>query len=236
MSRGQGKAIPKVGISNLDEIANTSIGDCFRTLGIEKLNWQVALASFQSGNSAGARLLRDSPNLHSLINEHIPSQASSEFVEQYVRITAKKAHTALNHLNSIKVAGNLKIADFRNIASQSFLEYFFSPFNDRRGGPCRHCGQFWMKKNKRHTIYCSKACGAKHTALASNRKRRRNERENLVEVAMKSVTEWSRSRRKIDWKKWVVSRHPEISKKFLSQLVKNGELVDPVQPKTVRGD
>ncbi len=157
-----------------------------------------------------------------------------KFVEQYVHMNAEKTHAALNAPDSIQIVGDLKIADFRNIAGQSFLEYFFSPFNDRRGGPCRQCGQYWMKKNKRQTAYCSKTCGSKFTARASNRNRRRNERENLCESARKSVAEWSRSRQQIDWKRWIVSNHPQISKKFLGQLVKKGELVVPVKPKSMK--
>jgi hypothetical protein len=226
-------SVPSVGIRNFDRYADALTGDYFRALGIGKLDWQKALEEFQSGDSARARLLRDLRNSRIMIDEHMPAQASLDWIEQYARVNTRKTKAALAHFDSIKIGGDLKIADLRKIAGQSFLEYFFSPFNDRRGGPCRHCGQYWVKKNKRQIAYCSKVCGSKHTARISNRKRRRNDRVNLLETAQKSVTEWARSKQQIDWKKWVVSRHPEISKKFLSQLVKNVELVVPVKRKSV---
>lgn len=237
MSRDKREPAPGVGIKNLDGYANAITGDYFRALGIGKLDWQKALKEFESGNSAAARLLRDLRNSRILINQHMPAQANLYGLEQYGRVNTSKTKTALALLGSTKIAESLTIADVRQLAAQSFFEYFFNPYNESKGGPCKQCGQYWVKKNKRQTAYCSKACGSKHTALVSNRKRRLRDRARLVKIAESAVAEWARSRDRAAWKEFVVNAHPEIKKKFLSQLVKNGELIEPVKRKSVtRGD
>lgn len=116
----------------------------------------------------------------------------------------------------------------RSIALGLFLDFLLSPFNTRLGGPCAHCNQYFIKKNRRQKVYCSQRCGLRHTALTVNRNRRAKEHREMLEKAQESIARWAKSRVRADWKN-SVSKDTMISKNWLTRRVKDGELVEPVR-------
>ncbi len=211
---------PAAQIKDLEEYANAVVGNYFRALGLGKVDWQQALNDLELGDSTTARLLQATRNSRSTVQKLLPNQTVPGCVD--LRTILGPTNTGFAFLGSMNAGRDAAIREAYKIAEQHLLKLCFNSHDDKRGRPCGHCGQYWVKKNKRQTVYCSKLCGSKHTALASNRKRRQNDRASLVEIAKASAAEWATTTRNGDWKEWVVCCHPEISKKFLTQACEKG--------------
>jgi hypothetical protein len=114
------------------------------------------------------------------------------------------------------------------IALGLFLNFLLNPYNEKLGGPCKHCGKYYVKKTKRQVVYCSKQCGLKHTSQTAIRKYRLQERKEMLEKAKWYLARWTKTKTSKDWKEWVY-RETRISKNFLTRAVRNGELIEPVK-------
>jgi hypothetical protein len=114
------------------------------------------------------------------------------------------------------------------IALGLFLGFLIDPYNERLGGPCKHCGTFYVKKTKRQIVYCSKRCGLNHTSQSVLRKRRLQEHLATLKKAERFATRWAVAKTSKDWKSWV-NKEAMISKNFLTRAVSKGELAEPVK-------
>ena len=73
---------------------------------------------------------------------------------------------------------NMRPDEPRFIAFGLFLSFLLNPFNERLGGPCTRCGEYYVKKNNRKaSSYCSPKCGSRFTSQLTNRRNRQAERE-----------------------------------------------------------
>jgi len=109
-----------------------------------------------------------------------------------------------------------------------FLGFLIDPYNEKLGGPCKHCDKFYVKKTKRQVVYCSKRCGLNHTSQSVLRKRRQQDHLATLKRAERSAAMWAKTKTSKDWKSWV-AREPLITKNFLTRAVRNGELSEPVK-------
>jgi hypothetical protein len=114
------------------------------------------------------------------------------------------------------------------IALGLFLNFLLNPYNEKLGGPCKHCGNYYVKNTKRQVVYCSKRCGHKHTSQTVIRKYRQQERKENLDKVKRSSARWAKTKRSKDWKEWV-NKETRISKNFLTRAVRNKELVEPVK-------
>jgi hypothetical protein len=114
----------------------------------------------------------------------------------------------------------------REFALGLFFDFLFNPLNEKLGGPCKHCGIYYVKKTRRQLVYCSQRCGLRHTAISATRGRRAQEHLDRLEIAKRLTSQWIETSKSIAWKEWVHSRQPAISKNWLTRAVRKGELVE----------
>jgi hypothetical protein len=110
-----------------------------------------------------------------------------------------------------------------------FLDFLLNPFNEQLGGPCAHCGKYYVKKTERkRTVYCSERCGHRVTSRLANKDRRDREHKEQLELAKRWTMKWLDVKTALPWKDWVSNR-THIKKHWLTRAVKRGELVEPVK-------
>lgn len=114
-----------------------------------------------------------------------------------------------------------------NEALRLFLELLVNPECDRLAGPCSRCGNYYIRRLVRNKVYCSRSCGTRATALAATKKRRDEEHADKLKRADESIRKWEKCP-KGDWKAFVTERG-DISVKFLTRAVNNGELTPPTK-------
>jgi hypothetical protein len=115
------------------------------------------------------------------------------------------------------------------VALGLFLHFLINPYNEKLRGPCKYCGNFYLKKTERKkSVYCSDKCGHRFTSLSANRAQRDREHKEQIQLAMHSIEKWSKIRTAMAWKEWVY-KDTRISKNFLTRAVRGGELVQPVK-------
>ena len=132
--------------------------------------------------------------------------------------------TAQARLLYISVPDNMDPRDPRETAFGLFINFLLNPFNQRLGGPCKHCNKYYVKKTKRQNVYCSRKCSLNHTSLETNRRQRARENAMKLKRVKISLTAWSMLKRISDWKIYV-SKDTNISKNFLTRAQKHG-LID----------
>jgi hypothetical protein len=100
---------------------------------------------------------------------------------------------------------------------------------ERLAGPCARCGHYYIRASRRNKLYCSRSCGTGATAVAATRKRRDAERADKLRRADEASHEYEKSRTKVNWKDWVSSKERDITPRFLTRAVNQGELREPIR-------
>ena len=118
-----------------------------------------------------------------------------------------------------------------NEALRLFIELLLNPECGKLAGPCPRCGNYYIRRSARNKVYCSRSCGTRATALAATRMRRDKEHADKLLRATEAAREWTIARTRKEWKPWVSGRHPDISVKFLTRAVNQGELESPTKGK-----
>lgn len=102
---------------------------------------------------------------------------------------------------------------------------------EKLGGPCPRCDQYFIRKTAKQIIYCARRCATQATAIEATIRAREEERREKLERAKKAQAEWQKrvaqGREKKGWKEFVNTREPDITAKFLTRAVNNGELFPP---------
>ena len=117
-------------------------------------------------------------------------------------------------------------------ALRIFIELLLNPDCSRLAGPCARCGRYYVRGRQRNKVYCSRSCGTRSTALAATRKRRSEEHAHKLLRASRLAERWRNGRTKRDWKKWISSKAPDITPKFLTRAVNCGSLTAPTRDAT----
>jgi hypothetical protein len=116
------------------------------------------------------------------------------------------------------------------IALGHFIQFLLNPYNEKLGGPCKHCGSYYVKKTERKkTVYCSERCGHRLTSRLANRERRDREHKKQLKLAEQWTAKWLNAKTARPWKEWV-SNGINIKKHWLTRAVRNGEIAEPVKP------
>lgn len=136
--------------------------------------------------------------------------------------------TSRAQLVCVTVPENMPPGEPLEIALGLFLNFLISPYNEKLGGPCKHCDKFYVKKTERQLVYCSKRCGLNHTSQSTLRKHRQQEHLAKLKTAEQYAAKWAKTKTSTDWKSWV-SNEALVSKNFITRAVRNGKLVWPVK-------
>ena len=174
------------------------------------------------------RLVREwfdsGPNVSKLLDaDPMVDQAARDFRPHFV--PTKSGTARLAYLTPPEYLPQVKPLE---IALGLFLNLLINLNNERLGGPCKHCGNYYVKRTKRQIVYCSKRCGLKHTSQTAIRKHRQREHEETLKKAKRFAAMWAKTKTRMHWKEWV-NGETWISKNWLTRAVKNGELVEPIK-------
>lgn len=165
-------------------------------------------------------------------SKEVPEDARQRFeIRQTRRVRAymvptKGSQAYLTYLDGPDT--DLSPGDPVEIALGLFFFFLLNPYNEKLGGPCRHCEKYYVKKTKRQTVYCSQRCGRKYTSRISVQQRRLQEHLEIIEKANECLAKWASTNTRKRWKEWV-SDNALISRHWLSRYVEKGELVVPVK-------
>lgn len=118
-----------------------------------------------------------------------------------------------------------------NEALRLFIEFLLNPECGKLAGPCPRCDHYYIRRSVRNNKYCSRSCGTRATALNATRKRREEDHADKIRRAALSAEKWTTMRTRLDWKQWTSRKEPEISVKFLTRAVNNGDLKPPTTKK-----
>jgi hypothetical protein len=167
---------------------------------------------------------RSGPNVQKLLGANpMLDQEARKFRPHFIPTKGRTA--ALAFLVTPEYSST---ADPLEIALAHFLAFLLNPHNEKLGGPCKHCGRYYLKNTKRQNVYCTQRCGLKQSSQNAIDKSRKREYEKKLLKAKLSMEEWAAMKTTKDWKVWVSGR-AFISKNWLTRAVKKGELVEPAQ-------
>jgi hypothetical protein len=109
----------------------------------------------------------------------------------------------------------------RDVVSHYFIQLLLNPERERLGAPCPNCGNWYIKKTLRKSVFCSRPCADKKKLTTKRAKVRKLER---VTLAMNNYatrpTKWAA----LNWKQWVMQAEHDVTANFLTHAVKNKEI------------
>jgi hypothetical protein len=121
----------------------------------------------------------------------------------------------------------------RDHTRRLFMHFLMNHLRDQIIGPCarKKCDQYFRRRRKADTKYCSRACAQLQAGSDSADRRRDQERENKMARAQKSMERWAwaRTKTRLDWKAFVQQQEPDITPKFLTRAVTQGHLKPPTK-------
>jgi hypothetical protein len=97
------------------------------------------------------------------------------------------------------------------------------------GGPCAWCENYYVMNTARQTKYCTRRCSSLATATVSTSQRLANQYADKLLRASTAADQWAKTRTSLSWKQWVSVREPDISPKWLTRAVNNGDLKSPIK-------
>jgi hypothetical protein len=165
------------------------------------------------------------PNVRKLLDRD-PVLAREAYSLRAELFPTTTGHAKLTYLTAPE-----KMNPFEPLANAlgHFLDFLLNPDNERLGGPCTYCGDYFLRKNtKKKTAFCPGKCGSRFASRLANKTRRDHEHEKQLKLAKQWVQRWLNARTAMPWKEWVSNR-AHIKKHWLTLAVKNQELVEPVK-------
>ncbi len=123
--------------------------------------------------------------------------------------------------------GRLLVIDFYggDTAAMNFARLIRNSRRALLREPCRTCDSWYLSKTNRETDFCSRAC-AGSAAHAAKRKREHDRKIKKARAAIENYPGRPARFAEMDWKQFV-SKAEQLSKKFLTVAVRNGELLPP---------
>jgi hypothetical protein len=110
-----------------------------------------------------------------------------------------------------------------------FYALTLNPNWAKLGGPCERCGNYYVMNTARQTKYCSRRCSSLTTATVSTSQRLARQHADKLLRASAAAGQWAMTRTSLNWKQWVSVKEPDISPKWLTRAVNNGDLKSPIK-------
>lgn len=152
---------------------------------------------------------------------------------------ARRAQNGITHLIPSETGGGYllwmpelldeDVKSMRDGALVHFMSLIANPMWELLGGPCRRCGDFYLKRTKGQRTYCTQKCGSKATAGSAMKAKRQKEHDQKIAKAQKLIKQWEERKRRIDWRQWVSSK-PGFTDRWLTRAVNKGQLIAPQPP------
>lgn len=194
-----------------------------------KDGWKKVRGDYRDVNRELRRLVQawfdSGPNVEKLWSED-PALAHLPHIVRASMIPTKGRRAHLIYVDGPDTG--LPPGDPLEIALGLFFFFLLNPYNEKLGGPCKHCGKYYVKKTGRQIVYCSQGCGRKHTSKIAMQEQRQQEHLETIKKAKQYLAKWASTNTSKGWKEWV-SDQALISRHWLSRYVGKGELVVPVK-------
>lgn len=115
-----------------------------------------------------------------------------------------------------------------DLAVNLFLKLVRDPECEKFGGPCQRsgCGKYFVRAGAKPKKYCSTDCASAASAKRSTKQKRAQEHREKIERTKKLIDRLKPKQRET-WKQYVHEADPEISIKFLTRAINNGEIQPP---------
>ena len=115
-----------------------------------------------------------------------------------------------------------------------FLQFILHPSCEQLAGPCRRCGNYFLKKKRNHQIYCSRKCLAATTAVSATKKSRDEARIETLARINEAIRDWRQSNSRQSWQGFTISQISNkyrqiITTKLLTRWVNQGRLDAPLK-------
>jgi hypothetical protein len=114
-----------------------------------------------------------------------------------------------------------------DIAFGLFRDFLLNVENNRLGGPCKKCGNYYVRTTERKTVYCSKLCSHRFTSRQANRIKRGREHKKQLKLVKRSIRLWRTAKTTKSWKEWITGEQLTIKKMWLTLAIKKGEIKEP---------
>jgi hypothetical protein len=114
----------------------------------------------------------------------------------------------------------------KDVALDRFMTLITNPNWKTLGGPCRCCGDYFIKMVDRPRVYCSPRCGARVSAVVAVKTKRERDHAEKVKAAQALIEEWKEKKRRADWKVWIAS-DVKFTNRWLTRAVNRGDLKPP---------
>ena len=186
-----------------------------RTIRLELSRTQMELRSLVE------RWMKSGPNLRKLFAQDPELERRTRHWEMLFYAT----NTGRGYLDSTPVPNQINLSP-EDRALKDFMTLITNSQWDSLGGPCRRCGNYYLKNTKRQNVYCSRLCSSGETAVSATRKWREREQAKKIDIAQECMFEWPKKKRRLGWKEWV-SNETGYSIRWISRAVNNGTLQTP---------
>jgi hypothetical protein len=122
-----------------------------------------------------------------------------------------------------------------DLAWYLFIRLITDPQLATFAGPCKRakCRKYFVRTTKHDRVYCSHTCATRDCAIARTKEVREQMRKEKLSAANEAIAKWERlrgaGRTKKTWQEFTAAYNPaaEITPKFLTRAVNNGELRPP---------
>lgn len=166
--------------------------------------------------------LESGPNLRKMLDE-----------EPELKIRTKDGRTTFwptakgrGHLDWVAYPSETEPPTPDDAALIDFMTLVTNPQWELLGGPCARCEDYYLKKVKRYSKYCSRKCSSKETALRATKGRRAKEQEANIRLAQDCIDQWSKLKPRQAWKRWV-SQTTGISVRWLTRAENKKKIKPP---------
>jgi hypothetical protein len=144
------------------------------------------------------------------------------------RTTFWPTATGRGHLEWIAQPSGPEASTPKDGALIDFMTLITNPEWELLGGPCARCGDYYLKKTRRHSKHCSRTCSSTQTAISSTKRGRAKKQEKKIRLAQESIDQWQLKPRQT-WKKWV-SQKTGITDRWLTRAEHNKKIKPPKAP------
>jgi hypothetical protein len=111
----------------------------------------------------------------------------------------------------------------RDVVSHYFIQLLLNPERERLGAPCSNCGQHYIKKTLRKSVFCSRPCADKKKLTTKRAKAHKRKLERVV-LAMDNYATRPSKWAALNWKQWVLQAECDVTANFLTHAIKNKEI------------
>lgn len=111
----------------------------------------------------------------------------------------------------------------RDVVSHYFIQLLLNPERERLGAPCPNCGNWYIKKTLRKSVFCSRPCADRKKLTTKRAKAHKRKLERVIS-AMNNYATRPRKWAALNWKQWVMQAEPDVTANFITHAINKREI------------